>query len=73
MIHSLDRDVHSSDPNRLAAIRGFTVNDFFGPQLCRDPARQRVQGARICAVPLDLAIQITLNKIETGTIVNSKF
>ncbi|CAG4981310.1 unnamed protein product [Colias eurytheme] len=68
MIHSLDFTSHAADPNRSAVIRGYTETSFSGPHISNNPALRRLEGGRICAVPLDLAIQISINKLEPGAL-----
>lgn len=70
VIHSLDASAHAADPNRFAIIRGYTETAFYGPHISDNPARRRLGGGRICAVPLDLAIQIAINKLEPGLLPN---
>lgn len=70
LIHSLDITAHSADSSRSALIRGYTEKSFTGPNISTNPALRRFEGGRVCAVPLDLAIQVSINKLEPGTLPN---
>lgn len=70
MIHSLDSSAHSADSSRFSMVRGYTETSFNGPHINNNPAQRRLAGGRICAVPLDLAIQISINKLEPGLLPN---
>lgn len=70
VIHAFDRTAHEADPSRSALVRGYTEVAFTGPHISSNPALRRLEGGRICAVPLDLAIQISINKLEPGTMPN---